>query len=94
MSRSSKKGAYVDIGLLDKAKKALESGDKKPIKTWSRRTTIIPDFVGLTFMVHNGRKFLPVYVTERMVGHKLGEFSFTRTFKGHGSAHKESSELT
>ena len=94
MGRSSKKGAYVEPKLLEKAKKALEAGDKKPIKTWSRRTTIIPDFVGLTFMVHNGKKFLPVYVTERMIGHKLGEFSFTRTFKGHGAAHKESSELT
>lgn len=94
MGRSSKKGPYVEPSLLEKVKKVLETGDKKPIKTWSRRTTIIPDFVGLTFMVHNGKKFLPVYVTERMIGHKLGEFSFTRTFKGHGAAHKESSELT
>lgn len=94
MGRSSKKGPYVEPSLLKKVKKVLETGDKKPIKTWSRRTTIIPDFVGLTFMVHNGKKFLPVYVTERMIGHKLGEFSFTRTFKGHGAAHKESSELT
>ncbi|MEF3279639.1 MAG: 30S ribosomal protein S19 [Elusimicrobiota bacterium] len=94
MGRSSKKGVYVDPKLLAKVKKAIESGDKKPIKTWSRRTTIIPDFVGLTFMVHNGKKFLPVYVNERMIGHKLGEFSFTRTFKGHGAAHKESAELT
>lgn len=94
MGRSSKKGPYVDLKLLEKVKKARENGDKKPIKTWSRRTTIIPEFVGFTFMVHNGRKFLPVYVTERMIGHKLGEFSFTRTFKGHGAAHKESTELT
>jgi small subunit ribosomal protein S19 len=94
MGRSSKKGAYVEPKILEHVKKALASGDKKPIKTWSRRTTIIPDFVGLTFMVHNGKKFLPVYVTERMIGHKLGEFSFTRTFKGHGAAHRESSELT
>ncbi|HOJ86211.1 MAG: 30S ribosomal protein S19 [Elusimicrobiales bacterium] len=94
MGRSSKKGAYVEPSLMEKVKKALETGDKKPIKTWSRRTTIIPDFVGLTFMVHNGKKFLPVYITERMIGHKLGEFSFTRTFKGHGAAHKESTDLT
>ncbi len=94
MGRSSKKGAYVDEKLLEKVKKALEKGDKKPIKTWSRRSTIIPEFVGFTFLVHNGKKFLPVYVTDRMIGHKLGEFAFTRIFKGHGAAHKESTELT
>ena len=95
MSRSSKKGPYVDPRLLEKVQKAAKSGDKKPIKTWSRDCTIIPDFVGITFMVHNGKKFLPVYITERMVGHKLGEFSFTRVFKGHGAAHtKEATALT
>ncbi|MEW5952070.1 MAG: 30S ribosomal protein S19 [Elusimicrobia bacterium] len=95
MSRSSKKGPYVDPRVLEKVQKAAKSGDKKPIKTWSRDCTIIPEFVGVTFMVHNGKKFLPVYVTERMVGHKLGEFSFTRIFKGHGAAHtKEATALT
>ncbi|BAI81223.1 MULTISPECIES: 30S ribosomal protein S19 [Deferribacter] len=83
MPRSSKKGPFVDEHLLKKVLKAKETGDKKVIKTWSRRSTIIPEMVGLTFAVHNGRKFVPVYVTENMVGHKLGEFSFTRTFKGH-----------
>ncbi|MDE3269514.1 MAG: 30S ribosomal protein S19 [Pseudomonadota bacterium] len=86
MPRSVKKGAFVDDYLLKKADKARV--DKKPIKTWSRRSTIIPSFVGLTFAVHNGRKFIPVYVTENMVGHKLGEFSPTRTFHGHGDDKK------
>ena len=86
MPRSVKKGAFVDDYLLKKADKARV--DKKPIKTWSRRSTIIPSFVGLTFAVHNGRKFIPVYVTENMVGHKLGEFSPTRTFYGHGNDKK------
>lgn len=86
MPRSVKKGAFVDDYLLKKADKARL--DKKPIKTWSRRSTIIPSFVGLTFAVHNGRKFIPVYVTENMVGHKLGEFSPTRTFYGHGDDKK------
>lgn len=95
MSRSSKKGPYVDPRVLEKVQKMLKSGEKKPIKVWSRSCTIIPEFVGLTFMVHNGRKFLPVFITERMVGHKLGEFAFTRLFKGHGAAHtKEATELT
>lgn len=94
MSRSSKKGPFVDQKLLAKVQAAVQSGDKKQIKTWSRSCTITPDFVGQTLLVHNGRKFLPVYVTERMVGHKLGEFSFPRLFKGHGSTHKESSDLT
>jgi len=83
MARSSKKGFFVDDHLLQKVLKARESGDKKPIKTWSRRSTIIPEMVGLTFAVHNGHKFIPVYVTENMVGHKLGEFAPTRTYKGH-----------
>ena len=81
MARSVKKGPFVDEYLPKKADRAKK--DKKPIKTWSRRSTIIPDFVGLTFAVHNGKKFVPVYVTENMVGHKLGEFAPTRTFKGH-----------
>ena len=81
MARSIKKGPFIDSYLLKKAEKA--STDKKPIKTWSRRSTIIPDFVGLTFAVHNGKKFVPVYITENMVGHKLGEFSPTRNFRGH-----------
>lgn len=95
MSRSSKKGPYVDQKLLAKVQASAQAGDKKQIKTWARACTITPDFVGQTLLVHNGRKFLPVYVTERMVGHKLGEFSFPRLFKGHGSSHtKEASDLT
>ena len=83
MSRSTKKGPYVDPNVIKKVQKLNAAGEKKPIKTWSRHCTITPDFVGHTFSVHNGRKFLPVYVTEQMVGHKLGEFSPTRTFYGH-----------
>jgi len=94
MSRSTKKGPYIDPKVLKKVQKMAASGEKKPIKTWSRACTIIPDFVGHTFSVHNGRKFLPVYVTERMVGHKLGEFSLTRFFRSHGGMHKESRDLT
>ena len=95
MGRSTKKGPYVDLNLSDKVQKMNKAGDKKPIKTWARSCTIVPDFIGHTFLVHNGRKFLPVFITERMVGHKLGEFSFTRTFKGHGAAHnKEATALT
>lgn len=82
MGRSTKKGPYVEEKLLKKIEKMR--GDKKPIKTWSRRSTIIPEFVGYTFLVHNGNKFIPVFVTENMVGHKLGEFSPTRTFRRHG----------
>ena len=85
MARSLKKGPYVEWKLLDKIDKMKESGGKKPIKTWSRRSTITPDFVGHTFNVHNGKTFIPVFVTENMVGHKLGEFSPTRIFKKHGS---------
>ncbi|MBP7927645.1 30S ribosomal protein S19 [Patescibacteria group bacterium] len=85
MSRSLKKGIYVDPKLLEKVQKVLDSGKKTPIKTWSRRSTITPEMVGLTFEVHNGRHHLPVYVTESMVGHKLGEFSPTRTFRAHSS---------
>jgi len=83
MSRSLKKGAYVDEKLLNKAKVAKEKKDRRPIKTWSRRSTIVPDFVGVTFSVHNGKIFNTVFVTENMVGHKLGEFSPTRTFRKH-----------
>ena len=84
MTRSIKKGFYVEPSLMKKVTKAQENGDRKPIKTWSRKSTITPDFVGLNFTVHNGKGFLPVYVTENMVGHKLGEFAPTRKWKGHG----------
>lgn len=83
MARSLKKGFFVDPKLADKVESVHRSGDKKPIKTWSRRSTITPDFVGLNFNVHNGKSFFPVYVSENMVGHKLGEFSPTRAFKTH-----------
>ncbi|MCW8838348.1 MAG: 30S ribosomal protein S19 [Thiovulaceae bacterium] len=83
MARSVKKGPFVDDHLMKKVVKAKESGDKKPIKTWSRRSMVLPDFVGLTLNVHNGRQFVPVYVTENHIGYKLGEFAPTRTFKGH-----------
>ncbi len=85
MGRSIKKGPFADFHLLDKVVKAKATNQKTPIKTWSRRSTISPDFVGLTFNVHNGKIFLPVFVTENMVGHKLGEFALTRTFKKHGA---------
>jgi len=85
MGRSIKKGPFVDFPLLDKIQKAKATNSKTPIKTWSRRSTISPDFVGLTFNVHNGKVFSPVFVTENMVGHKLGEFALTRTFKKHGA---------
>ncbi|MBR1734413.1 MAG: 30S ribosomal protein S19 [Alphaproteobacteria bacterium] len=88
MARSVWKGPFVDGYLIKKVKALLESGRRDPIKTWSRRSTIIPDFVGVTFSVHNGRKFIPVLVTEEMVGHKLGEFSPTRTFNGHAGDKK------
>ena len=92
MPRSLKKGPFIDFSLLDKASKAKSDNDKKGnkvIKTWSRRSTIVPDFIGLTFAVHNGKKFVPVYVTENMVGHKLGEFSLTRVFQGHSAGDKK-----
>lgn len=85
MGRSIKKGAFVEASLQDKIVKAKAVSLKTPIKTWSRRSTITPDFIGLTFNVHNGKQFLPVFVTENMVGHKLGEFSLTRVFKKHGA---------
>lgn len=84
MARSIKKGPFVDDHLLKKLTVAIEKGDKKVIKTWSRRSTILPEAVGLTFAVHNGRKFVPVYVTDNMIGHKFGEFAPTRTYHGHG----------
>ncbi|PIR66053.1 MAG: 30S ribosomal protein S19 [Candidatus Omnitrophica bacterium CG_4_9_14_0_2_um_filter_43_12] len=90
MGRSLAKGPYIDPKLLGKVSKMRSSGDKKPIKTWSRRSTVTPDFVGLIFLIHNGIKFIPVFITENMVGHKLGEFSPTRIFRKH-SAHTEQS---
>ncbi len=92
MARSLKKGPFVDESLLKKASALAEEGvnkGNKVIKTWSRRSTIIPEFVGLTFAVHNGKKFIPVYITDQMIGHKLGEFSLTRTFKGHSGTRKK-----
>jgi small subunit ribosomal protein S19 len=86
MARSIKKGPFVDLHLIKKVETAQKTNDKRPIKTWSRRSTILPDFVGLTIGVHNGKQHVPVYVTENMVGHKLGEFSHTRVFKGHSKA--------
>ncbi len=88
MSRSIAKGPFVDLHLMSKVTFSRETNDKKPIKTWSRRSTIVPNFIGLTIAVHNGRQHVPVYVTENMVGHKLGEFSLTRTFKGHAGDKK------
>lgn len=83
MARSLKKGPFIDHHLIDKVLVAVEKSDKRPIKTWSRRSTIVPEMIGLTIAVHNGRAHVPVYVSDNMVGHKLGEFSLTRTFKGH-----------
>ena len=88
MGRSLKKGPFVDGYLIDKVEAARANNDKRPIKTWSRRSTILPDFIGLTIAVHNGKQHIPVFVTENMVGHKLGEFSLTRTFKGHTAGKK------
>jgi small subunit ribosomal protein S19 len=90
MSRSLKKGPFVDGHLLKKIEAAVAGKDKKPIKTWSRRSTILPDFIGLTIAVHNGKQHVPVYISEQMVGHKLGEFALTRTFKGHAAEKKTS----
>ncbi|HEY0142034.1 MAG TPA: 30S ribosomal protein S19 [Thermoanaerobaculia bacterium] len=91
MARSTKKGAFVDAHLEKKVETMNRERDKKVIKTWSRRSTVTPDMVGHTIAVHNGRKFIPVYVSENMVGHKLGEFSLTRTFKGHSGKKAEKS---
>src|SRR3974390_2748724 len=88
MARSIKKGPFVDGHRMQKVEAASAAKDKRPIKTWSRRSTVLPDFVGLTIAVHNGKQHIPVYVTENMVGHKLGEFALTRTFKGHSADKK------
>ena len=88
MSRSLKKGPFVDTSLLEKVEVMNRTGDKKVIKTWSRRSTVTPEMVSLTFAVHNGKKFIPVFITENMVGHKLGEFAPTRTYHGHGGDRK------
>lgn len=88
MSRSVKKGPFIDDHLMKKVMKAKETSSRKVIKTWSRRSDIVPDMIGLTFAVHNGKKFIPVFVSENMVGHKLGEFSPTRTFYGHAGDRK------
>lgn len=90
MARSLKKGPFVDSHVMKKVLVAKKTNDNKPIKTWSRRSTIVPDMIGLTFNVHNGKSFIPVYITENHVGYKLGEFAPTRTFKGHkGSVQKK-----
>ena len=94
MPRSLKKGPFIDLHLLKKVEAALEANDKRPIKTWSRRSTVFPEMVGLTIAVHNGKQHVPVYVTEDMVGHKLGEFSPTRTFYGHTPADKKAKPAT
>jgi small subunit ribosomal protein S19 len=88
MARSIKKGPFVDAHLLKKIETVRATNDKRPVKTWSRRSTVLPEFVGLTIAVHNGKQHIPVYVSENMVGHKLGEFSLTRTFKGHAADKK------
>ena len=88
MARSIRKGPFIDQHLLSKVEAAVESKSKKPIKTWSRRSTILPNMIGLTIAVHNGKDHVPVYITDNMVGHKLGEFSITRTFKGHSGDRK------
>jgi len=92
MARSIKKGPFVDHHLMAKVDKARAGNDKRPIKTWSRRSTIVPEFVGLTIAVHNGKQHMPVYVTENMVGHKLGEFALTRIFKSHSAVGKRTEE--
>lgn len=94
MSRSVSKGPFVDEKLLKKVVAMQEQRERKPIKTWSRRSTVTPDFVGLTMMIHNGKSFLPIFITENMVGHKLGEFSPTRIFRKHGGITKATAELT
>ena len=86
MSRSLKKGPYVEASLLKKVEKMQAAGKKQPIKTWSRRSMVLPDFVGLTFAIHNGKQHVPIFITENMVGHRLGEFAPTRTFKAHGNS--------
>lgn len=88
MPRSLKKGPFIDLHLMRKIESAVSNNDRRPIKTWSRRSTIFPNFVGLTIAIHNGRQHVPVFVTEDMVGHKLGEFAATRTYKGHAADKK------
>ncbi len=88
MSRSSRKGPFLDLKLLSKVEKQKQSGARQPIKTWARACTVVPDFIGHTFSVHNGKNFTQVFITDNMVGHKLGEFSVTRTFRGHGGEKK------
>lgn len=88
MARSVKKGPFVDAHLLKKVEAVRATNDKRPVKTWSRRSTVLPEFVGLTIAVHNGKQHIPVYISENMVGHKLGEFALTRTFKGHAADKK------
>jgi small subunit ribosomal protein S19 len=88
MARSIKKGPFVDAHLMKKVETVRATNDKRPVKTWSRRSTVLPEFVGLTIAVHNGKQHIPVYISENMVGHKLGEFSLTRTFKGHAADKK------
>ncbi|MBI5007904.1 MAG: 30S ribosomal protein S19 [Nitrosomonadales bacterium] len=88
MARSVKKGPFVDLHLMKKVEAVRATNDKRPVKTWSRRSTVLPEFVGLTIAVHNGKQHVPVYISENMVGHKLGEFSLTRTFKGHAADKK------
>ena len=92
MARSIKKGPFVDLHLMAKVEKARNTSDKRPIKTWSRRSTVMPEFVGLTLAVHNGKQHMPVYVTENMVGHKLGEFALTRSFKSHSAVGKRTDD--
>lgn len=94
MSRSNKKGPYIDKNLIRKVEKLKQDGRKEPVKTWARSSQIPPEFVGYTFLVHNGKNFLEVYVNEDMVGHRLGEFSQTRTFKGHGQVVKRTMDKT
>ena len=94
MSRSVWKGPFVEPSLLEKVEKMKSQSIKQPIKTWSRKSTIIPDFVGLSFLIYNGRKFIPIKISEEMVGHKLGEFSPTRTFNGHTPADKKAAQTT
>ncbi len=94
MSRSIKKGPYSDEKLMAKVIAMQKQRERKPIKTWSRRSTVTPEFVGLTMMIHNGKTFIPAFITENMVGHKLGEFAHTRTFRKHGGITKQTAELT
>ena len=94
MPRSLKKGPFIDLSLEKKVDAANASNDKRPIKTWSRNSTIIPDFVGVAFLIHNGKTFIPITISEEMVGHKLGEFAPTRTFRGHTPADKKAATPT